>query len=117
MVIKSNTVQAGWHIDNDDSSIDNHSTGSTFGINRNKNQSKNDQEPFTGFFFNKSTHNMLHNDEERQNKSIERFAQRRVQILVIIKQQIETYHSILQISLQIMRFALNPFDTATQPKQ
>jgi hypothetical protein len=63
MVIKSNSVQAGWHIDKDDSSIDNHSTGSTFGTNRNKNQPKNDQELFKGNFLNKTTHN-IHTDEE-----------------------------------------------------
>jgi pyocin large subunit-like protein len=64
MVIKSNTVQAGWHIDNDDNSIDNTSTGSTFQINRNKNQSKNDQDLSTGNFRTKTTRNMSHTVEE-----------------------------------------------------
>jgi hypothetical protein len=67
MVIKSNTVQAGWHIDNDDNSIDNQSTGSTFGINRNTNQTKNDQETIKSKFLDKTTHNystMTHTDEE-----------------------------------------------------
>ncbi len=64
MVIKLNTVQAGWHIDNDDSSIDNHSTGSTFGINRNKNLMKNDQEPIKGNFLNKTTHKYMTNTDE-----------------------------------------------------
>ena len=68
MAIMSSTVQAGWHIDKDDSSIDNQSTGSTFSINRKKNQSKNDQEIFKSKFSDKTTHNynhsMTHTDEE-----------------------------------------------------
>jgi hypothetical protein len=63
----SSTVQAGWHIDNDDSSIDNHSTGSTFEANRNKNQTENDQETFKSKILDKTTHNystMTHTDEE-----------------------------------------------------
>jgi hypothetical protein len=67
MVIKSNSVQAGWHIDKDDSSIDNHSTGSTFGINRNKNPPKNHQDSILNNFLDKTAHNysiMTHTDEE-----------------------------------------------------
>jgi hypothetical protein len=36
-----NTVQAGWHLDNDDNIIDNCSTGSISSFNRNENPSKN----------------------------------------------------------------------------
>jgi hypothetical protein len=63
----SSTVQAGWHIDNDDSIIDNHSTGSTFEANRNKNQMENDQEKSKRNFLDQTTHNysiMTHTDEE-----------------------------------------------------
>ncbi len=40
----ASTVQAGWHIDKDDDSIDNVSTGSTFNTKRNENLLKNDQD-------------------------------------------------------------------------
>ncbi len=43
MVIMSSTVQAGWHIDKDDDSIDNVSIGSTFSNNQKENLLKNDQ--------------------------------------------------------------------------
>jgi hypothetical protein len=71
MVIMSSTVQAGWHIDNDDSIIDNHSTGSTFEANRNKNQMENDQEKSKRNFLDQTTHNysiMTHTDERRNQR-------------------------------------------------
>jgi hypothetical protein len=63
MVIKPSSVQAGWHIGIDDNSIDNNSSGSTFGTNRNKNPMKNDRETTTGYFLSKMTHNYSTDEE------------------------------------------------------
>jgi hypothetical protein len=66
MVIMSSTVQAGWHIDKDDDSIDNVSTGSTFSNNCNENLLKIDQDSSLYNNLKKATHNstMTHTDEE-----------------------------------------------------
>jgi hypothetical protein len=62
----SSTVQAGWHIDKDDDSIDNVSTGSTFSNNCNENLLKIDQDSSLYNNLKKATHNstMTHTDEE-----------------------------------------------------
>ena len=64
----SSTVQAGWHIDKDDDSIDNVSIGSTFSNNRKENPLKNDKDSrLYNNLKKKATHKsstMTHTDEE-----------------------------------------------------